>query len=60
MGYNLITVNAGHSEKAPGAGANGYKEHIYARMIKDKVIARLKSVGVKAVDTTSNASTMQK
>ncbi|MGG3573417.1 N-acetylmuramoyl-L-alanine amidase [Bacillus gobiensis] len=57
MEYNLITVNAGHSAKAPGAGANGYKEHVYARMIKDKVIARFKSVGVKTVDTTSNAST---
>ncbi|MGG3662114.1 N-acetylmuramoyl-L-alanine amidase [Bacillus gobiensis] len=57
MGYKLITVNGGHSGKAPGAGAFGYKEHEYARMIKDKVIARLKSVGVKAEDTTSNAST---
>ncbi|MGG3573893.1 N-acetylmuramoyl-L-alanine amidase [Bacillus gobiensis] len=57
MGYKLITVNGGHSEKAPGAGANGYKEHEYARMIKDKVVARLKSVGVKTIDTTSNAST---
>lgn len=57
MGYNLITVNAGHSAKAPGAGANGYKEHEYARMIKDKVINRLKAVGQRTVDTTSDAAT---
>ena len=57
MGYNLITVNAGHSAKAPGAGANGYKEHEVARKIKDKVISGLKKVGVHTVDTTSDAST---
>lgn len=57
MGYNLITVNAGHSAKAPGAGANGYKEHEVARKIKDKVISGLKKVGVRTVDTTSDAST---
>ena len=57
MGYNLITVNAGHSAKAPGAGANGYKEHEMARKVKDKVIAALKKVGVRTVDTTSDADT---
>jgi N-acetylmuramoyl-L-alanine amidase len=57
MGYKLFTVNAGHSAKAPGASGNGYKEHEVARKIKDKVIVHLKAVGMKAVDTTSNAAT---
>jgi N-acetylmuramoyl-L-alanine amidase len=57
MGYKLITVNAGHSAKAPGAAGNGYREHEVARKIKDKVIAGLKKVGMKTADTTSDAST---
>ena len=53
--YDLITVNAGHSPYSTGASGNGYKEHIVARQIKDKVISGLKLVGQTCVDTTSNA-----
>ena len=54
--YNVITVGAGHSEKATGASRNGYKEHEVARVLKDKLIASLRSVGQNTVDCTSNAA----
>lgn len=56
MAYTTFTINAGHSAKAPGASGNGYKEHEVARQIKDKLITGIKAVGLKAVDTTSDAA----
>ena len=57
--YNVITVGAGHSEKSNGANRNGYKEHEVARLLKDKLMAALRSMGQKTVDCTSDASTKQ-
>ena len=54
--YNIITVGAGHSEKATGASRNGNKEHEVARVIKDKLITALLSVGQNTVDCTSDAA----
>lgn len=50
MTYSVVTVNAGHSAKAPGASGCGYKEHEVARQLKTKLIHAL-----NAVDTTSDA-----
>jgi N-acetylmuramoyl-L-alanine amidase len=55
MAYSMITVNAGHSVKAPGASGHGYREHEVARIFKDKLITALKSVCQPVCDTTSDA-----
>ncbi|MDQ0154899.1 N-acetylmuramoyl-L-alanine amidase [Robertmurraya andreesenii] len=55
MTYSVVTVNAGHSAKAPGASGNGYREHEVARTLKDKLIKALNAVGQKTADTTSDA-----
>ncbi|MET3697104.1 N-acetylmuramoyl-L-alanine amidase [Bacillus oleivorans] len=57
--YKVITVGAGHSERSNGANRNGYKEHEVARVLKDKLIAALRSVGQKTVDCTSDAATKE-
>ncbi len=55
--YDLITVNAGHSDVSTGASGNGYKEHEVARMIKNRILDKFKLVGQACVDTTSDAKT---
>ncbi|HWO78077.1 MAG TPA: N-acetylmuramoyl-L-alanine amidase [Bacillus sp. (in: firmicutes)] len=57
--YNVITVGAGHSEKSNGANRNRYREHEVARVLKDKLIAALRSLGQKTVDCTSDAATKE-
>lgn len=54
MGYDLITVNAGHSHYSTGASGNGFKEHEVARQIKNKLLQVFKAVGQKTADTTSD------
>jgi len=45
-------VVAGHNDIIPGASGNGFKEHVVARQIKDRVIYFLKHLGEKAYDCT--------
>lgn len=47
MAYAVV---AGHNNIVPGASGNGFKEHIVARQIKDRVISFLKQLGETAFD----------
>lgn len=57
--YNVVTSNAGHSQKVEGATnkAKGYEEHDEALKYNNQFITALKSVGAKATNTTSEAGT---
>ncbi|PHB03632.1 glycoside hydrolase family 25 [Bacillus wiedmannii] len=50
--YNLITVHAGHNFYVVGASANGYKEEVETRRVKNRVLELLRQVGQNCVDTT--------
>lgn len=52
----IVTVNAGHSAKAPGASGNGIKEHEIARQWCGALITALKQRGFEVVNTTSDAA----
>lgn len=52
--FTVFTSNAGHSAKAPGAAANGYKEHEQARLCNDAFIKVMKAHGHSVTDTTSD------
>ena len=54
--YTVFSSNAGHSAKSPGAGANGYEEHIQARLCNKAFIKAMKERGHSVVDTTSDAA----
>lgn len=55
--YKRFTSNRGHSDKAPGASGNGYKEHVEATKFNNEFIAQMKAVGKTVTNTTSNATT---
>lgn len=53
--YTIITSNGGHSYKAPGASADGFKEHEQTRLCNKAFIKAMKKRGVAVIDTTSDA-----
>lgn len=53
--YTVFTSNGGHSAKAPGASALGYKEHEQTRLCNKAFIKAMNSHGHKVTDTTSDA-----
>lgn len=50
-------VIAGHNEIVPGASGNGYKEHIVARQVKDRVIYFLQQLNETTFDCTDEVGT---
>ncbi|MBC1935164.1 hypothetical protein HCA69_02215 [Listeria grandensis] len=54
--YNRFTSSRGHSDRAPGASGNGYKEHVEATKFNAEYISQMRAVGKTVTDTTSNAT----
>ena len=52
--FTTFTSNGGHSPKAPGASANGFKEHEQTRLCNEAFINAMKKRGFSVVDTTSD------
>lgn len=53
--YSIYTSNGGHSAKAPGASALGFKEHEQTRLCNDAFISAMKAHGHAVTNTTSDA-----
>ena len=54
--YSIVTTNAGHSAKSPGACTKTHREYEQNRLNNKALVKALKARGVTVVDTTSDAA----